>query len=94
MENIKKEVIDKWTEIIKTIDELNNYSTDEVHTFLNSIEESEKQELKDKYKESFYNIPNDNTFRLEVLSVLGKLGVTIDVDDTNDHNITIENVID
>lgn len=80
---MKQKVTDQWKEIIKCIDELGDYSTDEINRFLNSITESEKQDLRDRFKESFTGIPDDNTFKLEVLSVLGKLGIQIDADEVD-----------
>jgi hypothetical protein len=86
---MKQKVIDQWKEIIECIDELGNYSTDEINRFLNSVTESEKQDLRDRFKESFTGIPDDNAFKLEVLSVLGKLGVQIDVDE-DDKDVIVD----
>ena len=57
--------------------ELEKYGKEAVDFVISQHDEEEIKELKKKFNEDFKDIPDTDTLKLEVLSLLGKLGINI-----------------
>jgi hypothetical protein len=66
-----------WEEIKEMVCELEKYGKEAVDFVISQHDEKEIEELKKKFNEDFKDIPDTDTLKLEVLSLLGKLGINI-----------------
>ena len=73
----KPSLKDEWNEIKKMVCELEKYGKEAIDIVISQHDEEEVEELRNKFNEDFKDIPDTDTLKLEVLSLLGKLGINI-----------------
>jgi hypothetical protein len=70
-------VNDVWRELADIVKVLESVDYRTARDYINIHLTSEKEELKELFKNDFKHIKNEDPLKLKVLEVLGKLGITI-----------------
>lgn len=69
---------DIWRELFELRDELNKLgSISIIKAYIRDFMTTEVEELREKFRDDFKNLPKDDPFRIEVLITLAEIGILI-----------------
>jgi len=77
IEDEKTPLQKEWEEVKKMVGELEKYDKKDIDLIISLHSKEEVEEIREKFNEDFKDIADEDPLKLEVMSLLGKLGIDI-----------------